>query len=105
MRTKVAWLANTRPDLQFETFPPAQVTLDSFNQDAEANLKRLNTIVRYAHNNAAHPQFSKLKLSNLRVVGYSDAASANNHDLTSQLGRILILLDDNNRCAHISFKS
>ncbi len=46
IRMKVAWPANTRTGTQFEISELAQVTLDRFNQDAKAHLKRLNNIVR-----------------------------------------------------------
>ena len=39
----------------------------------------------------AHLQFPKLDMNSFRLVGYSDAALANNDDLTSQLGMIILL--------------
>ena len=53
----------------------------------------------------AHVQFPKLDLNIARLVGCSDAAYANNHDLTSQLVRIILLTDDNNAAIPIAFKS
>ena len=41
----------------------------------------------------------------MQIVGYSDAAFANNDDLSSQLGRIIFLMDDDVNAAHIAFKS
>lgn len=105
MRMKVAWLANTRPDMQFVIFQLAQVTRELFEKDAKAHLKRLNAITRYAHDNAAHLKFPKIDHSSPRIVGYSDAAYANNHDLTSQLGRIIMLIDGTSKCIPISLKS
>ena len=105
MRMRVAWLANTRPDLQFEISRLAQVTEVIFKQDAAAHVKKLNFIVRYAHDNIAHLPFPKLDLRSIRIVGYSDAAFANNHDATSQLGRIILLVDDGNAAIPIAFKS
>lgn len=40
-----------------------------------------------------------------RIMGYSNAAFANNNDLTSQLGRIILLVDDSDTIIPISFKS
>ena len=105
MRMKVAWMANTRPDMQFKISQLVQVTQERFDKDAKAHLKRLNFIVRYAHDNVAHLKFPKLERRTIRIVGYSDAAYANNYDLTSQLGRIIFLMDDSNKCVPISFKS
>ena len=53
----------------------------------------------------AHLKFPKLERKTIRIVGYSDAAHANNYDLTSQLGRIIFLMDDSSKCVQISFKS
>ena len=46
-----------------------------------------------------------LDIHTLRIVGYSDAAFANNTDLTSQLDRIVLLADVDENTAPISFKS
>ncbi len=53
----------------------------------------------------AHLLFPKLDLNSIRLVGYSDTAFANNHDLTSQLGRIILLTDDHNAAVPIAFKT
>ena len=105
MRMRLAWLANTRPDLQFEISQIAQVTAQRFKDDAQAHLRRLNAAIRYAHSNPAHLKFPKLDYSSLHIIGYSDAAFANNHDLSSQLGRIILLTDKNKAAIPISFKS
>ena len=94
MRMRLAWLANTRPDLQFEISQIAQVTAQRFKDDACAHLLRLNAAIRYALQPGT-PQISKLDSSSLHIIGYSDAAFANNHDLSSQLGRIILLTDKN----------
>ena len=78
MRMRLAWLANTRLDLQFEISQIAQFTAERFNDDVRATLLRLNAAILYAHYNTAHPKFLKLERSSLRIIGYSDAAFANN---------------------------
>ena len=83
MRMRATWLSNTRPDLQFEISQLAQVTENRFKEDAAAQLKRLNNVVRHAHDNIAHLSFPNLDLNSIRIVGYSDAAFANNYDATS----------------------
>ena len=105
IRMRVAWIADTRPDLQFEISRLAEVTGGVFKQDATAHIKRLDTIVRYAHEIIASLPFPKLDLHSIRIVGYSDAAFANNHDDTSQLGLIILLVDDGNAAVLIKFKS
>ena len=105
MRMKLAWLSNTRPDLLFEISQLAQITSYRFATSANACIKRLNSAVRYALDNDASLKFRRLERDSLRLVGFSDASYANNHDLTSQLGRIIMLSDKSNNSIPISFKS
>ena len=105
MRMKIAWLANTRPDMQFEISQLAQITEERFYSNSSGFVKRMNQLVRYAHDNVAHLKFPKLKQESLRIDGFSEAAYANNHDITSQLGRIILVTDDTNADIPISFKS
>ena len=102
---RLAWLSNTQPDLLFEISQCAQVTFERFKTKVQAFWKRLNSAIRYANNNFAHLKFPKLELASVRIVGYSDASFANNHDLSSQLGRIILLIDNNDAAIPICFKS
>ena len=88
MRMRLAWLANTRPDLQFEISQIAQITGQRFSENASAHLQRFNAAIRYATNNVACIQLPQLDSSSVKITGYSDAAFANNFDLSSQLGYI-----------------
>ena len=105
MRMRLAWLTNTRPDLQFEISQLAQITLERFNEAARAHLKRLNNDIRYVKKNITHLKIPKLDENSVRIVGYSDAAFANNHDLKSQLGRIILLTDNESNAVPIIYKS
>ena len=105
MRMRLAWLANTRPDLQFEISQLAQITGQRFSDNAPAHVQRLNAAIRYAINNIACIKFPQLDQSSVKLIGYSDAAFANNFDLSSQLGYIILLTDKNNAAIPISFKS
>ena len=105
MRMKLAWLANTRPDLQFAISQLAQVTQARFDTNAMGYVKNLNSTVRYGHDNAVSIRFPRPECSSIRLVGFSDAAYAKNHDLTSKLGRIMLIMDDSNIAIQISFKS
>ena len=84
MRMKLAWLANTPPDLLFEI--SQLVTLERFSSSTQAHWKRLSTAIRYAHVNMSNLKFLKIDRDSIRIVGHSDAAFANNHDFKSQLG-------------------
>ena len=46
-----------------------------------------------------------LDLSSLYIVGYADASFANNRDLSSQLGYVVLLKDKNNRAAIVNYGS
>ena len=104
MRMKLAWLSNTRSDLQFQISQLVQVTEKRFSIDAAAQVKRLNTALWYAYNNIAHQPFANLKLRSIPIVRYSDANLTNIYDATYQLGRIVLLVDDENHCILVSFK-
>ena len=105
MRMKLARLASTRLDVLFEISQQAQVTEERFNVGAKEYIKRLNSSTKYAHNNVANLLFHKLNMNSVRLVGYSDAAFANNHDLTSLLGRIILLTEEHDNAIPIVFKS
>ena len=105
MRMRLAWLANTHPDFQFEISQIAQITGQSFSENASAHLQRLNAAIRYNISNAACLKFPQLDSSSVKIVGHSDSDFANNFDLSSQLGYIILLLDKNNAAIPISFKS
>lgn len=80
---KLGWLANTRPDLLFEMSQLAQIALEKYNDNARACWKSLKTAIRYAHVNLRILKFIELDRQSVRIVGYSDAAFANNHDIKS----------------------
>ena len=93
-----------RPDLEFEISQLAQVTKERFDSDALAHIERLNGAVRYAYDYVAYLKFIKLENSSLRIVKYSDAAFANNYDLTSQLRCLVLSKNNSNRYVPILFK-
>ena len=102
MKIHFAWLTNTRPDLQFEL---EQVTEQRCNNNTSAFLKKLNANIPYANNNVAQIQFPKLDKSSIRIVRYSEAAFTNNFGFTSQLRRIILIVDKAGNAIPSSFKS
>ena len=62
-------------------------------------------MIRYAHVNLTSLKFPKLHMNSTCIVGCSDAAFANNHDLKSQLGRTILLTADTEKGNPIFFKS
>ncbi len=91
--------------MQFEISQIAHVAEYRFKSDVSAHLKRLNPIVRYAHDIFSQHRFPKLDLYCIRLIGYLDAAFANNYDFSSQLGKITWLIDENASAIPLSFRS
>ena len=105
MRMRIAWLANSRPDCMVEISQLSHVTEEMFHAGKTELIRRLNKAVRYAVDNRIKLKISKLDMSSLKVIGFSDASLANNHDLSLQLGHIVFLGDENGDVVPISFNS
>ena len=85
-RMMLAWLENSRPDLCVEMSQIASVTKEKISENAKKCIKHLNNAITYAHKYPTQLRYPKLDISKVRIVGYRDAAFANNDDLSSQLG-------------------
>lgn len=104
-RMKVTWMANTRTDLLFGISLLSQATAPMFAEIPGQYIKLFNSTVFLAKKNHVSIQFSKLDIKSLRVVICSEICFAGNQDLTSQLGRILLIIDDYNSAVPILYKS
>ena len=82
MRMKLAWMVNTQPDIAADNSQLAQVTQEHYAGSQKSIIKRLTDTVKYASSHMLQTKYSQLHLESLRIVGYSDAALANNADLT-----------------------
>lgn len=82
---KLAWPTSTPPDMLFDISHLAHVSEEILDRDSKMHIKRLNSLTRCAQKSVAHLLFPKLDKDSIGLVGYSDAAFANNYDLTSQL--------------------
>ena len=105
MRMRLAWLANTRPDCQFEISQLAQVTKGRYLDEQPVIFRCLNKVTRYATDHRVSLKIPTLYQESLRVVGFADASFANNHDLSTQLGHICFLSDCYGRSVPITFNS
>lgn len=105
MRMKLARLASTRPDCQFEISQFTQVTEERFNAERSGFIRRLNKATRYATDYRISLRIPKLETSSLRIIGFADASFAKNHDLSTQLGDICFLSDAAQNSVPINFKS
>lgn len=102
-RALLAWLTHSRPDLACFANRAAQVSEKTFGAH---KVRELNRGVRLAQKR--HPNFlsyRKLELESVHIRVYSDAAFATNDDLSSQLGFLILLADENDRCHIIEYAS
>ena len=99
------WLPNFGPDLCVEISQIASVTKKKYNENPSKYIKRLNEAITYALKYPTQLCYPKLNACAVRLIDYSNAALANNEDLTSQLGRILFLMDTDENASPIAFKS
>ena len=84
----------------------AQVTEDLFNLDPKKHCKGLSSVVSNILTTTDQAlKFSKLDHSRLRLQVYSDASYGNNLDGSSQLGYIIFLADDKDKCQLLFWSS
>ena len=105
MTMKLAWLANTGPDIVLEISQVAQVTRAMYEKDISIYFKRLNKAINYVHDHKESIRILKLDYNTLRITAYSDAAFANYVDLSSQPGRIVLLTENKHNAISVSYKS
>ena len=66
-----------------------------FESEEVKHIKRLNSAVKFVLNHHITLTIDCLELDSLRVVGYSGASFADNHDLSTHLSHIVFLTDKN----------
>jgi hypothetical protein len=94
LHSNISWLSQSRPDIACAAGLLAQVV--DFN---ETSIRAFNRIVRYEVATASVVlRFRKLDLFTMRIVVYADSSFANNRDLTSKLGYIVLQADVYDAC-------
>ena len=101
----LAWLASSRPDQCVEILEIASITKDKYNEDSKNYIRHLNKVITYAHIYPAQLHHSNIDVSTVRIVDCSYAAFASNYLLSSQLGRVIFLVDAEESAALILLKS
>ena len=102
-RSQLTWLVHTRPDICAVANILAQVTKDTFNSK---HIKEFNKTVKFLKNTSNQGlRMQKLDRESLHLRVYSDASFANNADLTSQLGYIILLADKYGKCNVLHYAS
>lgn len=101
-RARLTWIQNSRPEIAATVNFLSQCTEKTFT----GMIKLFNDTVRNLQNERSRGLFMrKLDLNTVHVKVFSDAAFANNTDLSSQLGFICLLCDQNDNCNIINFSS
>lgn len=103
VRAKLAWLTNTRPDISFAVAKLAQVTEGTFTSDS---VKSANKIISHVRKIAELGiEIPPLDRSTASIVVLTDAALANNDDLSSQIGYVLAIRDANGNANLVEYSS
>ena len=89
----------------FEISQIAHVTQSMYENDITKHCKRLKTAIKHSHDYKASIRHPKLDCNTLKISAYGDAVFANNADLSSQIGRIVLLTGDNHNSIPVSYKS
>lgn len=101
-RARGAYIATVcQPEAAFDLSFAAQVT-NPKEDDGKALNKRLQWQIDHFDRGL---RFVKLDTTTLRLLVFSDAAFANNHDLSSQIGYVIVLADAKNRANIIHWSS
>lgn len=101
---RYAWLSNTRTDIILSISQMAQVNEAMCHAVVKRHIKVINVATHGARNDTMAIIFPRLSFESILNVGYSDASFTGNHDMKSQLGRLMFLMDDDGVVVSISFK-
>lgn len=102
-RALFSWLTNSRPDISCVANRAAQVTERTFCTDKIRELNR--GIKKVLDTVDVGLKYGRLDFDSLHLRVYADASFATNDDLSSQIGFIVLLCDDSNRCHVLDYSS
>lgn len=105
MIMRLEWLENTRPDCLFEIAQLGLVSEEIYKKQPRIYIRRLNKAIRYTIDNRATLRAPKLDKKSLKLVGFSDASFANNHNPSTHLGYIIFLVDSSYKVVPLVLKS
>ncbi|KHJ33690.1 hypothetical protein EV44_g3111 [Erysiphe necator] len=101
-RARGAYIASIcQPEASFDLSFAAQV-VNPKEDDAKALNKRIQWQIE---NPKRGLKFVKLELNSLRIITFTDASFANNADMTSQIGYVIVLADSKNNANIIHWSS
>lgn len=101
-RARGAYIASVcQPEAAYDLSVAAQAI-----EPTENDVKKLNKRIQWQIENAARGlRFVKLEKETLRLLVFTDASFANNRDLSSQIGYVLVLADDTGRANILHWSS
>ncbi|KAI0995299.1 hypothetical protein K3495_g12883 [Podosphaera aphanis] len=101
-RAREAYVASMcQPESSFDLSSAAQVT----NPDSKS-INKLNSRIEWQIKNASRGlKFVELDLESLQLIIFTDSSFANNNDLSSQIGFVMVLADKNNKANIIHWSS
>ena len=92
--------ANCQPERSFDFAFAAQST-----DPKEKEVKDLNKALQWQKTTKRGLSFVKLDMSNTKIVVFTDSSFANNHDLSSQIGYVVTMVDGNGNANVIHWSS
>lgn len=102
-RQKLQWLVHTRPDIACAVNKATQVTEKTFR---DIHVKTINKTIKYVHENPRRGLLQRrLDEKSVHIRVYTDSSFADNEDLTTQLGFLILLCDADGRCNVLHFGS
>jgi hypothetical protein len=101
-RARGAYISSVcQPESAYDLSVAAQAV-----EPTENDVKKLNKRIQWQIENAARGlRFVKLEKESLRLLVFTDASFANNKDLSSQIGYVLVLADDAGRANILHWSS
>lgn len=103
LRQRLHWFTHTRPDICCVVNKATQVTDKTFGNKA---IHDLNKVVNHVHKRESRGLLQKqLDEQSMNIRVYADSSLADNEDLTTQLGFIVLLCDKHDRCNVLHFRS
>lgn len=103
VRAGFAWLAHSRPDLCCAINRSAQVTPVSF---CKRHVQELNKAIKRAKATSGLTlSYTPLDRETLHLRVYADASFADNDDLSSQIGYVVLLCDSSDSCHVLAYSS
>ena len=106
IRSKLAWIAQTRPDVACSVALLAQITEEAFEKDPSTAYRIVKgTLKKLQEDSNLYLRFPKLDRDSLQLYVYTDASYYSNKYGSSQLGYIIFLVDKHKTCQPLYWSS